>query len=454
LPADKAAAKKTVVQNFADLDAAAARLDAADKAATGSSPKVWPEFTSALAEYKTTVGGTMVDAALADDRVAFTALKNGGAAAAGRGLIGNLGAVQTEITALMASTAAQADRLANQAIALMVALIVIGAALLCVISLTVARVIVRSIVPVKVAIDALSTGDLTVDPDCRSNDELGDIAAGLRAAQGHLRQLLGEVVASSRSVASSAQEMATAQHQVTAGTEETSARAAVVATAADEVSRNVQTVAAGAEQMGASIREISRNANDAAKVAAQATQVAATTTTLVAKLGMSSQEIGDVVKAITQVAEQTNLLALNATIEAARAGEAGKGFAVVAGEVKDLAQETGRATEDIAHRVAAIQEDTTAAVQAIEQIASIVASINEYQLSIASAVEEQTATTNEMSRSVADAAGGSVDIASNITGVATAAGESAHTMGELGVTVAELTRTASQLQAQTAAFRY
>ncbi len=145
------------------------------------------------------------------------------------------------------------------------------------------------------------------------------------------------------------------------------------------------------------------------------------TNATVSSLGESSAEIGNVVKVITSIAEQTNLLALNATIEAARAGEAGKGFAVVANEVKELAQETARATEDIARRVEAIQSDTTGAVDAINRISAIIERINDFQTTISSAVEEQTATTAEMSRNATEASTGAVQIAKNIAGVAQAA---------------------------------
>jgi len=183
----------------------------------------------------------------------------------------------------------------------------------------------------------------------------------------------------------------------------------------------VTTVATGIEELEASIREIAKNAGDAARVATRAVEVAGSTTTTIDKLGVSSGEIGKVIKVITSIAQQTNLLALNATIEAARAGEAGKGFAVVANEVKELAKETARATEDIGQKIEAIQEDTEGAVAAIAEISSVISKINDIQTTIASAVEEQTATTNEISRNVAEAAKGSTEIASAVTGVAEAA---------------------------------
>jgi methyl-accepting chemotaxis protein len=182
--------------------------------------------------------------------------------------------------------------------------------------------------------------------------------------------------------------------------------------------------------------------------------VAGSTTTTVAKLGESSTEIAEVVKVITSIAEQTNLLALNATIEAARAGEAGKGFAVVATEVKELAQETARATEDIARRVQTIQGDTAGAVDAIAEISTIIGRINDYQLTIASAVEEQSATTGEMNRNVAEAATGATQIAQNITGIAKGAQGAAASMAEVQDAATDLARVSGELQTLVGRFTY
>lgn len=277
------------------------------------------------------------------------------------------------------------------------------------------RVLRKTVANTGDSIESLSKGDMTDEAEMLMNDELGDVAMKLNESLATLRQVVGSAATTARKVNSVAKEVGDGIDEGYKETEEVVAQTQVVAGAAGDVTQSIQTVAAGAEEMGASIREISSNANEAARVAGEATEVAQRTSETVSKLGLSSREIGDVVNTITAIAEQTNLLALNATIEAARAGDAGKGFAVVAGEVKDLAQETGKATDDITAKITAIQADTDGAVAAIERISDIINQINNYQTTIAAAVEEQTATTNEMSRSVAEAATGSASIAETIS---------------------------------------
>jgi methyl-accepting chemotaxis protein len=260
----------------------------------------------------------------------------------------------------------------------------------------------------------LSLADLAVD----SQDEIGEAATALNTMKNNLRKTVQAIAETSIHVAAASEELSSTSQQITANSEETSAQANVVSTSAQQVSQNLQTVATGAEEMGASIKEIAKNATEAAKVATSAVKVAETANSTVSKLGESSAEIGQVIKVITSIAQQTNLLALNATIEAARAGEAGKGFAVVANEVKELAKETAKATEDISRKIEAIQTDTKAAVGAIASISEVINQVNGISNTIATAVEEQNATTNEMARNVSEAAHGSGEITSNIAGVA------------------------------------
>jgi methyl-accepting chemotaxis protein len=296
-------------------------------------------------------------------------------------------------------------------------------------------------------VNAAAGGDLTRELHVKGTDAIGQMGEALSRFIGDLRLSMKAIGSNASALAAAAEELTAVSHQMSANAEETSAQANVVSAASEQVSRNVVTVATGTEEMGASIREIAGSAANASRVAENAVRVAESTNTIVSKLGISSAEIGKVIKVITSIAQQTNLLALNATIEAARAGEAGKGFAVVANEVKELAKETAKATEDISQKIEAIQADTAGSVTGIREIGDIIAQISDLQTTIASAVEEQTATTNEMARNVSEAAKGASEIAQNITGVAQAASSTSHGASDSLRASAELARMSSELQA-------
>ncbi|MFC4061856.1 methyl-accepting chemotaxis protein [Planomonospora corallina] len=329
-------------------------------------------------------------------------------------------ALQKSVSERIAALEDEAAQVKETSTRMLLGTLAVALLLAVVLSVAATRSVVRPLNVVVGALGRVARGDMTVRLGLGRRDELGRLGDALDATTEALRTTVSTVVAHSGSLAASSERLSRVSERIASSAAEASAQSGVVASAAEEVSHNVQVVAAGGEQMSAAIADISRSTSDAAEVAAEAVQVAESTNTLMAQLGTSSAEIGDVVKTITSIAEQTNLLALNATIEAARAGDAGKGFAVVAGEVKDLAQETAKATEDISKRVEAIQADVAGAMEAITRISSITGRIDTHQAAVAAAVEEQTATTGEMNRNVAEAATSSNEIAANIAAIAQA----------------------------------
>ncbi len=300
---------------------------------------------------------------------------------------------------------------------------------------------------------AAAQGDLTHQITVTGEDAAGQMAAGLKRLLSDLRSNIASIGQTAMGMASSSEELSAISQQLSNSSQDASRQANGVSTSSEQVSANVSIVAASSEEMLASIREISKSATEAARVAKLAVVMADGTNQTISKLGISSQEIGKVIKVITSIAQQTNLLALNATIEAARAGEAGKGFAVVANEVKELAKETARATEEIGQKIEAIQGDTKAAVKAIGEVSEIINQVNDISSTIASAVEEQTATTNEIGRNVTDAAKGTSEIAQNIGLVAQAAEQTTSGARDTQTAARALTEMASQLQLLVSRFK-
>jgi methyl-accepting chemotaxis protein len=301
---------------------------------------------------------------------------------------------------------------------------------------------------------AQGEGDLTRRVDDSRTDELGVLGKCFNTFIGKIEGLVSQIALSTQGVATSSEELFVVSRQMGLNAEHTSGQATIVGVASGQMTRNLQTVATATEEMTASIREISKNASEAAQIATSAVLKAETANSIMGRLGQSSSEIGGVVKVITSVAQQTKLLALNATIEAARAGAAGKGFAVVANEVKELANETAKATEQITEKIKAIQDDTAEAIEGLGEISETIARMNNISTTIASAVEEQTATTNEIARNVNEAAKGGSKVMANIELVEQAAKSTLGGAKDTQAAAGELAKMAAELQGMVSQFKY
>jgi methyl-accepting chemotaxis protein len=341
----------------------------------------------------------------------------------------------------------------DRAILLTAVLILLGLGIGLILGFGIRRSVHNRTAAVLQTLDAMAKGDLSRTAPVSGKDEIAAMATALNSGLSAFRTTIAEVDTSADRLVESASGLSHSADQTSESVARATGAAGEMAASADMVTATVGTVASSTGELASSIREISSSAQEAARVAGQAVEKVESTNATIAQLGNSSEEIGNVIQVIQSIAAQTSLLALNATIEAARAGEAGRGFAVVAGEVKDLARETAEATDSVISRVQAIQQDTEGAVRAIAEIGEIIQQINQFQGSIAAAVEEQSVTTDSMGDSIREALRITQEIATSIQGVTGTSQDSVHAVAATRTLADDVAGMGQQLRRAVSSFR-
>jgi methyl-accepting chemotaxis protein len=363
---------------------------------------------------------------------------------------------------MIANTKYAESRAMKSIAAILACLGFIGVIVLCgAIYLSLSRVVTR---PIKSTIEivkdiAKGEGDLTKRLDIKSEDEVGELSKWFNVFMEKLQGIINAISENANLLSSSSEKLSALSGKMSEGAGSMSEKSNTSASAAEKMSANMNSVASNmeeaadsvnmvanaAEEMTATINEIAQNSEKASNITGGAVVQTQSASNKVDELGSAADEIGKVVETITEISEQVNLLALNATIEAARAGEAGKGFAVVANEIKDLAKQTAEATQEIKGKIGAIQGATEATVTEIDQISKIINDVNEIVSSIATAVEEQSATTRDIAGNVAQAAQGIQTMNENVASSAAAADENANDINGVSQSADEMSRSSGQV---------